>query len=73
MKRWRVYFTRAGLVPYVGDHFMDIEGELLVDGGVLGFYAPYTDTPGEGGLFRVIKDYADCFAINADGEPLRPA
>lgn len=78
MKRWRVYFTRTGLVPNIGDHFMEIEGDLVVNNGVLTFWMPYQNDAVYGKVhvpdcFRVIREYSDCIAVNADGQPLRPA
>lgn len=68
MKTWLVMKSRV-----FPDDVLEIRGELEVVGGALVFSAWNDHTDRKDRVFRVINDYAECWAVNAEGEPLRPA
>lgn len=68
MKTWRVMVNR--LFP---DDVIEVRGNLEVIDGALVFSAAPLEYSVDLGYFRVIRDYAECWAVNADGIPLEPA
>lgn len=71
VKTWRVLLSREFA------EFVVVRGDLSVVGEALVFSAPWDGSVGTleqaARTFRVIRDYAECFAVNAEGQPLEPA